>query len=109
MGIFDKRISYKPLNIQKYYNLLMLLINLFWVHSEIDFTADVQDFHSNLQPYEQNAVKHALLAIAQIEVSVKLSGKSVQPCQNQNSMVWATFLQNANSVTVRLILDYWKY
>ncbi len=39
---------------------------------KLDFTADVQDFHSNLQPYEQNAVKHALLAIAQIvEVSVK--------------------------------------
>ena len=55
----------------------------FWVHSEIDFTADVQDFHSNLQPYEQNAVKHALLAIAQIEVSVKLLGNLATTCQTR--------------------------
>lgn len=41
------------------------------MHSEIDFTADIQDFHSQLQPHEKNAVKNALLAIAQIEVSVK--------------------------------------
>jgi ribonucleoside-diphosphate reductase beta chain len=43
----------------------------FWVHSEIDFTADIQDFHSNLSEPEKNAIKHALLAIAQIEVAVK--------------------------------------
>jgi ribonucleoside-diphosphate reductase beta chain len=37
----------------------------------VDFTADVQDFHSQLEPHEKHAVKNALLAIAQIEVSVK--------------------------------------
>src|SRR5690606_28741887 len=43
----------------------------FWVHSEVDFTADTQDFHSHLTPPERNAVKNSLLAIAQIEVAVK--------------------------------------
>lgn len=43
----------------------------FWVHSEVDFTADTQDFHSHLTPPERNAIKRSLLAIAQIEVAVK--------------------------------------
>src|SRR3546814_20861073 len=43
----------------------------FWVHSEVDFTADVQDFHSNLSLPEKEAIKRSLLAIAQIEVAVK--------------------------------------
>ncbi len=43
----------------------------FWVHSEVDFTADVQDFHSHLSAEEREVVKRSLLAIAQIEVNVK--------------------------------------
>src|SRR5690606_21630288 len=43
----------------------------YWVHSEVDFTADIQDFHSHLTPIDRSAVKRALLAIAQIEVAVK--------------------------------------
>lgn len=109
MGIFDKRISYKPFEYPEVLQFVDAINKSFWVHSEIDFTADVQDFHSNLQPYEQNAVKHALLAIAQIEVSVKTFWEiCTTTCRNQSSMVWELPLQNANSVTVRLILDYWK-
>ena len=43
----------------------------FWVHSEVEFTADIQDFKSNLTSEEKEAVKRALLGIAQVEVSVK--------------------------------------
>jgi len=43
----------------------------FWVHSEVDFTADIQDFHSHLEDVDRQAVKRSLLAIAQIEVAVK--------------------------------------
>jgi len=43
----------------------------FWVHSEVDFTADTQDFHSHLNSPERTAIKNSLLAIAQIEVAVK--------------------------------------
>lgn len=71
MGIFDKRVSYKPFEYPEVLEFTDAINKAFWVHSEIDFTADVQDFHSQLQPHEQNAVKNALLAIAQIEVSVK--------------------------------------
>lgn len=71
MGIFDKRVSYKPFEYPGVLEFTDAINKAFWVHSEIDFTADIQDFHSQLQPHEKNAVKHALLAIAQIEVSVK--------------------------------------
>lgn len=71
MGIFDKRISYKPFEYPEVLQFIEAINKSFWVHSEVDFTADIQDFHSQLEPHEKNAVKHALLAIAQIEVSVK--------------------------------------
>ena len=71
MGIFDKRVSYKPFEYPEILQFVEAINKSFWVHSEVDFTADVQDFHSQLEPHEKVAVKHALLAIAQIEVSVK--------------------------------------
>lgn len=71
MGIFDKRIQYKPFEYPEIYQFTEAINKSFWVHSEVDFTADVQDFHSHLSPAEQNAIKNSLLAIAQIEVSVK--------------------------------------
>ncbi len=71
MGIFDKRIQYKPFEYPEIYRFTEAINKSFWVHSEVDFTADVQDFHSHLSPEEQNAIKNSLLAIAQIEVAVK--------------------------------------
>lgn len=71
MGIFDKRISYKPFEYPEVMQFVEAINKSYWVHSEVDFTADVQDFHSQLEPHEKNAVKNALLAIAQIEVNVK--------------------------------------
>lgn len=71
MGLFDKRINYKPFEYPEILQFTEAINRTFWVHSEIDFTADTQDFHSHLMDKERNAIKHALLAIAQIEVSVK--------------------------------------
>lgn len=71
MGIFDRRLNYKPFEYPSVQKFIDVVNQTFWVHSEIDFTADIQDFKSELQPHEQNAVKNSLLAIAQIEVSVK--------------------------------------
>lgn len=71
MGIFDKRINYKPFEYPEVLTFIEAINKSFWVHSEVDFTADIQDFHSHLSEHEKNAIKNALLAIAQIEVSVK--------------------------------------
>lgn len=71
MSIFDKRINYKPFEYPEVLKFTSAMNNSFWVHSEVDFTADVQDFHSHLNEFDRQAVKKSLLAIAQIEVAVK--------------------------------------
>lgn len=71
MNIFQKRINYKPFEYPEVLTFIDAINKSFWVHSEVDFTADEQDFRSHLLPHEQLAVKHSLLAIAQIEVAVK--------------------------------------
>ena len=71
MSIFDRRINYKPFEYPEVLTFIEAINKSFWVHSEVDFTADTQDFHSHLTPNERNAVKNSLLAIAQIEVAVK--------------------------------------
>lgn len=71
MSIFDKRVNYKPFEYPGVLKFTDLINKSFWVHSELDFTADVQDFHAHLNTKEKEAIKKSLLAIAQIEVSVK--------------------------------------
>ncbi|BAV05277.1 ribonucleoside-diphosphate reductase beta chain [Filimonas lacunae] len=71
MGIFDKRLQYKPFEYPEVLQFTEAINKSFWVHAEVDFTADTQDFHSHLDDQERNAVKNSLLAIAQIEVAVK--------------------------------------
>lgn len=71
MGLFDKRIAYKPFEYPEILQFTEAINKSFWVHSEVDFTADTQDFHSHLSPAEQNAIRKSLLAIAQVEVAVK--------------------------------------
>ena len=71
MGIFDKRENYKPFEHPEIMQFVDSMNKSFWVHSEVEFTADIQDFKANLSPIEKEAVKRALLGIAQVEVSVK--------------------------------------
>lgn len=71
MSIFEKRINYKPFEYPEVLDFINALNKTYWVHSEVDFTADVQDFHSHLSENEKQVIKKSLLAIAQIEVAVK--------------------------------------
>lgn len=71
MSIFEKRVNYKPFEYPEVLRFVEMINKSFWVHSELEFTADVQDFKSNLSPIEQEVVKRSLLGIAQVEVAVK--------------------------------------
>ncbi|WP_299156190.1 ribonucleotide-diphosphate reductase subunit beta [uncultured Christiangramia sp.] len=71
MSIFSKRLNYKPFEYPKILEFTDAINKSFWVHSEVDFTADVQDFHTYLSNSEKDVVKKSLLAIAQIEIAVK--------------------------------------
>ncbi len=70
-NIFEKRINYKPFEYPQLKELWELIEKTFWTVSEINFTADVNDYLVNLNSTEQSIFRKSLLGIAQIEVGVK--------------------------------------
>lgn len=71
MSIFDKRVEFKPFEYPEIIKYKNSISHSFWLVSEWSFISDIQDFHTKLNPVEQSAIKNAMLAISQIEVSVK--------------------------------------
>ena len=71
MNIFERRINYKPFEYPEVMTFIEAINKSFWVHSEVDFTADIQDYTTNLTEVEKEVVKRSLLSIAQVEVGVK--------------------------------------
>lgn len=71
MGIFDKRVSYKPFEYPEVMEFVEAINRSFWVHSEVDFTADVQDFNTSLTEKDRIIVRRSLTGIAQTEIGVK--------------------------------------
>lgn len=69
--IFKKRVEYKPFEYPEVQPFIDAMNKSFWVHSEVNFDADVQDFKTKLKPHEQECIKRNSLAIAQVEVAVK--------------------------------------
>lgn len=69
--IFKKRLSLKPYEYPELYEYVDSIRHSYWIHTEFNFTGDVHDFHTNIDDVERNALKRAMLAISQIEVSVK--------------------------------------
>lgn len=43
----------------------------YWIHTEFNFTTDIDDFKTKISDEEREVIKRAMLAIAQIEVNVK--------------------------------------
>ena len=43
----------------------------YWLHTEFNYTSDIQDYKVNVNKAEKTAIKNAMLAIAQVEVAVK--------------------------------------
>ncbi len=68
--IFEKRTNYKPFEYPEALQYVKLINNTFWVHEELTFDADTQDFNVSLNIEEKELVKRALLGIAQLEVNV---------------------------------------
>ena len=69
--IFKKRTEYKPFEYPEVQQFIDAMNKTFWVHSEVNFDADVQDFKTKLKPHVQECIKRNALAIAQVEVAVK--------------------------------------
>ncbi len=69
--VFEKRINLKPYEYPELYEYVPAIRHSYWIHSEFNFTSDIQDFKARLTKPECNAIKNTMLAISQIEVAVK--------------------------------------
>ncbi len=70
-NIFEKRINLKPYEYSQLYEYVSAIRHSYWIHTEFNFTSDIQDFKSRLSEVERSAIKNTMLAISQIEVAVK--------------------------------------
>ena len=70
-NIFSERTHLKPYEYSDFLDYTDAIRNSYWVHTEFNFSGDVQDFKVNTSPSEKTVIKKTMLAIAQIEVQVK--------------------------------------
>lgn len=69
--IFRKRLNLKPSeypHLEKYKDAVR---HSYWLHTMYSYTSDKQDYLINVTEEERNVIKNAMIAISQIEISVK--------------------------------------
>lgn len=69
--IFKRRLNLKPYEYPSLIEYKEAIQHSYWLHTEFNYTSDIQDFKVNVSEAERNAIKNAMLAIAQVEVAVK--------------------------------------
>lgn len=69
--IFKKRINLKPYEYPELTEYKDAIRHSYWLHTDYNYTSDIQDYNVNVTEIERNALKNAMLAIAQVEVAVK--------------------------------------
>lgn len=70
-NLFKKRLNLKPYEYPELAEYVDAIRHSYWIHTEFNYTSDIQDFKVNVTESERNAIKNAMLAIAQIEIAVK--------------------------------------
>jgi ribonucleoside-diphosphate reductase beta chain len=69
--IFKKRTNLKPYEYPELAEYVNAIRHSYWIHTEFNYTSDIQDFKVNVSDVERSAIKNSMLAIAQIEIAVK--------------------------------------
>lgn len=70
-NIFDRRVAFKPFEYPEVIEYKNAINHSYWLVSEWNFLSDIHDFNVKLNEVERHVIKNAMLAISQIEVSVK--------------------------------------
>lgn len=70
-NIFNHRLNLKPYEYPQLMEYKEAIQHSYWLHTEFNFTSDIHDFKVSVTDSERNAIKNAMLAIAQVEVTVK--------------------------------------
>lgn len=71
MALFDKRQNFKPYEYPELLKYKDAIRHSYWLHTEYNITGDIQDFKANISLKEKEVIKKTMLAISQIEVSIK--------------------------------------
>lgn len=71
MSIFKPRKNLMPYEYPSLLPYKDAIRHSYWIHTEYNFTEDIQDFKTKVSDNERQVIKRTMLAIAQIEVSVK--------------------------------------
>lgn len=69
--IFKPRKNLKPYEYPELEKYKEAIQHSYWLHTEYNYTSDIQDFKINVEPHERTTIKNAMLAISQVEVDVK--------------------------------------
>ncbi len=69
--IFAKRVNLKPYEYPELVEYADAIRHSYWLHTEFNYTSDIQDFMVRVNDAERSAMKRAMLAISQVEVAVK--------------------------------------
>ncbi len=70
-SVFNKRANLKPYEYPNLLEYVNAIRHSYWVHTEFNYTSDIQDLKVKLTKEEAGIVNRAMLAISQIEVQVK--------------------------------------
>lgn len=70
-SIFEKRINLKPYEYPELVEYVDAIRHSYWLHTEFNFSGDIQDFRARINATERSAIKNATMAIAQVEIAVK--------------------------------------
>ena len=71
MSIFDKRLLYRPYEYAHLLEFKDAIRHSYWLHSEFNLSSDIDDYKVGITDSERNVIKNTMLAISQIELSVK--------------------------------------
>ncbi|MEX2514759.1 MAG: ribonucleotide-diphosphate reductase subunit beta [Candidatus Paceibacterota bacterium] len=70
-NLFRPRQNLKPYEYPELAEYVDAIRHSYWIHTEFNYTSDINDYKANITDVEQSAIKNSMLAIAQIEVAVK--------------------------------------
>ena len=71
MSIFDSRVAFRPYEYPDLMKFKDSIRHSYWIHTEFNVSSDIQDYKVGVTGSERSAIKKTMLAISQIEVSVK--------------------------------------
>lgn len=70
-SLFQKRLQIKPYEYPELLEFKDAIRHSYWLHTEFNFTADIQDYKTVISDKERTVLTRAMLAISQVEVNVK--------------------------------------